>query len=1479
MEEMIWQEHTYALDKAPGVGFGIAVGGSRDNTGFNSSENSIVISDVVPVGPAVNRLQVNDIIIRINGKPTYNMGQGQAVRELKSCGNRVELTIKRKVFVRVERDTPPPGTLRRSKSRDLDSLPRSHRNRSRSRGRNYSPASRSGRYRSRSRDLDYSPRRRSRSRDLDRSPRRRSSTDTSRRRRSRSRNPDRSPRRRSRSRNPDRSPRRRSRSRNPDRSPRRRSRSRDLSRSTRSESLSPRRDSPPPRSRRSWSRSSSEASLPPRHSPSPVSSRVQVMRPSSPLSPDKEGFTPNDDFMVFPVKSLEPQTIVLNKTKHNNSYGLKLGTRIFVQDIQPGSLADKSKLISAGDTVFMINGRNMDNKTVQEAIQTIGLSKDKVTMVVKKQDGGTVSIPANKLQAPAPVSKPAVESSSDEDDNVPAFDSKIDVKANSTTESDQPVAPRREKKNAGVKVLPAVQTSSSVSSKDDTASNKAPSAQPEYSLPPDEEDDDDVRSHTASNSSGAVREIQFAKGKNVGIRLAGGNDVGIFVASVLESSPAAKQGLKMGDQILSVNGVNFRNIIREEAVLTLMGLPTGEYVHIVTKAQPKAYERILERGTGDSFYVRTHFKYERDGDHEMSFKQGSTFRISDTLYQGMVGYWLGARIGRNNMDVERGVIPNRSRAEQLKMVQDRKVAQSRERARGGIGRRMMKNQKSENTAPSVASSMFPAYERVVLREAGFKRPVVIFGPLADIARERLACDHSDLYEIAGNEGIVSGQKSNRKGIIRLNTIKDIIEKDKHAILDITPAAVEKLNYTQLYPIVVFLEASSKQVVKELRSRLACTDVEKKKKPGKLYDRAQKMQRGYNYVFTDTIVLTAGSDDWYRRLYSTIKDQQSMPVWVSEDRLPGGEEIEADSAIIPDDDDKFSYVSAPASDYSVTTAGSDFLNSTIRSEDDVTQPARQVEKKETREPPAAPQSSSSSSDEDAGTQFKDDDFDELDADVDDEPQQPPESPVPEAPPREKRSFNAKPPAPVSSSESSVEEEVQEPAPQPPIIMPKPYSDYGRGRHKIRGNQEIPPGRFDPQSFLKSHIKTLNKTAESPPASRTSPVEPASSQPVNRAPEQPVNRPPEQPVSRPQEPPVNKPAANSVYMQQRPPPTSTGLERNRAIPEVTTFTAKPFNRNSAYSKVPQMQHEVVYAQVDKNRPKFNTPLPSSSSSVEPPVHDHSPSARDYGAEIDEFISSDPYKTRPTNNRPPTASSTTNRFAAAKPQNQYNRFAGSSSTKPAPKPTNFASRAPIGYKPTNGSNPPPVKSKFMQDNYRGYMNQMKQSSTAFNPRPYTKPSFPPVTRAQNISKDQMYDSGVDTYDNAKPKKLEQPAPPINPPPDEDVDADDAQIVATASGVFDSNGGVLSSVETGVSIVIPKGAIRPGIRQSIYFKVCRDNTAIPPLDREKGETLLSPLVMCGPHGLQFEHPVELRLPHSEPSEGNMDMSSNSVSVLIDHF
>ena len=69
-----------------------------------------------------------------------------------------------------------------------------------------------------------------------------------------------------------------------------------------------------------------------------------------------------------------------------------------------------------------------------------------------------------------------------------------------------------------------------------------------------------------------------------------------------------------------------------------------------------------------------------------------------------------------------------------------------------------------------------------------------------------------------------------------------------------------------------------------------------------------------------------------------------------------------------------------------------------------------------------------------------------------------------------------------------------------------------------------------------------------------------------------------------------------------------------------------------------------------------------------------------------------------------------------------------------------------------------------------------------------------------------------------------------EEDEDEDGHTVVATARGVFNSNGGVLSSIETGVSIIIPQGAIPEGVEQEIYVKVCRDNSILPPLDKEKG-------------------------------------------------
>lgn len=89
------------------------------------------------------------------------------------------------------------------------------------------------------------------------------------------------------------------------------------------------------------------------------------------------------------------------------------------------------------------------------------------------------------------------------------------------------------------------------------------------------------------------------------------------------------------------------------------------------------------------------------------------------------------------------------------------------------------------------------------------------------------------------------------------------------------------------------------------------------------------------------------------------------------------------------------------------------------------------------------------------------------------------------------------------------------------------------------------------------------------------------------------------------------------------------------------------------------------------------------------------------------------------------------------------------------------------------------------------------------------------------------------------------LSPSALEDDDEDEGHtVVATARGIFNCNGGVLSSIETGVSIIIPQGAIPESVEQEIYFKVCRDNSILPPLDKEKGWSQTPLIINSGNSG-----------------------------------
>lgn len=71
-------------------------------------------------------------------------------------------------------------------------------------------------------------------------------------------------------------------------------------------------------------------------------------------------------------------------------------------------------------------------------------------------------------------------------------------------------------------------------------------------------------------------------------------------------------------------------------------------------------------------------------------------------------------------------------------------------------------------------------------------------------------------------------------------------QDKHALLDVTPNAVDRLNYAQWYPIVVFLNPDSKQGVKTMRMRLC---PESRKSARKLYERSHKLRKNNHHLFT------------------------------------------------------------------------------------------------------------------------------------------------------------------------------------------------------------------------------------------------------------------------------------------------------------------------------------------------------------------------------------------------------------------------------------------------------------------------------------------------------------------------------------------------------------------------------------------------------------------------------------------------------
>ena len=80
-----------------------------------------------------------------------------------------------------------------------------------------------------------------------------------------------------------------------------------------------------------------------------------------------------------------------------------------------------------------------------------------------------------------------------------------------------------------------------------------------------------------------------------------------------------------------------------------------------------------------------------------------------------------------------------------------------------------------------------------------------------------------------------------------------------------------------------------------------------------------------------------------------------------------------------------------------------------------------------------------------------------------------------------------------------------------------------------------------------------------------------------------------------------------------------------------------------------------------------------------------------------------------------------------------------------------------------------------------------------------------------------------------------------------------------FTNTGGELSApLESDIRIIVPSGAIPTGTKQNIFFGVFSDETMLlRDIPDAPDETLISPVVECGPHDIHLSKPVEIIVPH----------------------
>ncbi|XP_043272342.1 disks large homolog 4 isoform X7 [Venturia canescens] len=197
-----------------------------------------------------------------------------------------------------------------------------------------------------------------------------------------------------------------------------------------------------------------------------------------------------------------------------------------------------------------------------------------------------------------------------------------------------------------------------------------------------------------------------------------------------------------------------------------------------------------------------------------------------------------------------------------------------------------------------------SYEAVQQLTIQYTRPVIILGPLKDRINDDLISEFPDKfgscvphttrskreYEVDGRDYhfvasreqmerdiqnhlfIEAGQYNDNLYGTSVASVREVAEKGKHCILDVSGNAIKRLQVAQLYPIAIFIKPKSTESVMEMNKRM--TEEQAKK----TYERALKMEQEFGEYFT-AVVQGDTPEDIYVKVKSVIGEQSGPNIWV------------------------------------------------------------------------------------------------------------------------------------------------------------------------------------------------------------------------------------------------------------------------------------------------------------------------------------------------------------------------------------------------------------------------------------------------------------------------------------------------------------------------------------------------------------------------------------------------------------------------